>query len=502
MSLSFEATGRAAARREGRARPLLSWPLIVAAAAFFRALVDRMALLNDPDTYLHIAAGRWMIAHGALPLSDPFSHSMTGAHWVAHEWLAEIVLASTFDAFGWGGTILLTAACFAAALALLARRLLHHVEPAPMLILVGLSMASLLPHLLARPHILALPPLVAWCAALIAARDADRAPPAALLPVMTLWANLHASFMFGLALAVFLGAEAVLDAHSAAGRRQALRRWGGFIALATGAALLTPSGFDGLLLPFRLSGMAALQASFLEWLSPDFHTFQPLEVWLLGTLFLGFAFGLKLPLGRLVLLLVLFHMALAHSRHVDLVALVLPLALAPSLGPQLAARIGTTPTSALGRGMAALARPAGAAGIALVVALLAAGGTFALWRPIERPDGAITPGAALAAAARLGLSGPVFNAEPFGGYLVFKGVPTFIDGRIEMYGDRFLRRYLAAEAGNEPALSELLAQYRIRWTLLPPESHAVDILDHLPGWRRVYADPNAVIHARIGTGAG
>src|SRR5690348_8820865 len=109
MSLSFEAAVQATDRREGRARPLLSWPLIVAAAAFFRAIVDGMALLNDPDTYLHIAAGRWMIAHGALPMSDPFSHSMAGAPWVPHEWLAEIVLASTYGAFGWGGTILLTA---------------------------------------------------------------------------------------------------------------------------------------------------------------------------------------------------------------------------------------------------------------------------------------------------------------------------------------------------------------------------------------------------------
>jgi hypothetical protein len=36
-----------------------------------------MALLNDPDTYLHIAAGRWMLAT-ALPVHDPFSHSFAG----------------------------------------------------------------------------------------------------------------------------------------------------------------------------------------------------------------------------------------------------------------------------------------------------------------------------------------------------------------------------------------------------------------------------------------
>ena len=70
-----------------------SWPLIIGLVFFIRALAQPMALLNDPDTYLHIAAGRWMLAHAALPVHDPFSHSLAGAVWVPHEWLAEIVLA-------------------------------------------------------------------------------------------------------------------------------------------------------------------------------------------------------------------------------------------------------------------------------------------------------------------------------------------------------------------------------------------------------------------------
>jgi hypothetical protein len=51
-----------------------SWPLIVGLVFFIRALVQPMALLNDPDTYLHIAAGRWMLAHAALPIT---THSPT-----------------------------------------------------------------------------------------------------------------------------------------------------------------------------------------------------------------------------------------------------------------------------------------------------------------------------------------------------------------------------------------------------------------------------------------
>jgi hypothetical protein len=86
------------AARSGLGRLVPSWPLIAALLALGRALAEPLALLHDPDTYLHIAAGRWMLAHAALPTQDPFSHTFAGARWIPHEWLAEIVLAAVFAA--------------------------------------------------------------------------------------------------------------------------------------------------------------------------------------------------------------------------------------------------------------------------------------------------------------------------------------------------------------------------------------------------------------------
>jgi hypothetical protein len=475
--------------------PLLSWPLIAALVTLIRPLSDRMALLNDPDTYLHIAAGRWMIDHLALPFHDPFSHSLAGAKWIPHEWLAEVVLAASYRALGWSGVVLLAMLCFAIAMALLTRRLLRHFEPFSGLILAGLSSVLLLQHLLARPHILALPLLVAWPAALFAAREQGRVPSLLVLPLMTLWANLHGSFMVGLALTGFVAAEAVLTTPGPA-RWTSLKRWAGFALLAALAALATPNGIDGVLLPFRFMAMPTLQSSFSEWLSPNFQTFQPLEVWLLGAIFIGFALGLRLPLLRLLLLLGLFHLALAHGRHADFVAIIAPLAVAASLGPQLAARIYPTGPSPLSQRLIALTRPSNPLGIALGAALFLAIAAFMLLRPIERADSFVTPEDALATARRLGLSGPVLNSETFGGYLIFSGVPTFIDGRIEMYGDAFLARYVAIEYGDAATLEDVLDRYHIAWTLLDPRDRAAAVTTTLPGWRRVYEGPYAVIDVR------
>jgi hypothetical protein len=473
-------------------RLLLSWPLIVALLALVRPLAERGALLHDPDTYLHIAAGRWMLAHWALPAHDPFSYTFAGAYWAAPEWLAEIVLAVVYGAGGWGGLVLVTIACFAVSLGLLTRFLLRWCEPFPALIAVALGAAMVEPHLLVRPHMLALPLMVLWSGTLLAARDVAGAPPFWLLPVMALWANLHGSFFFGLGLAGFLGVESVIFGA----RPVEARRWSLFVALALAAALLTPNHLFGLVEPFRLMAMPALQSSFIEWRSPDFQKFQPLEIWLMGLTALGLTTGIRLPCSRLLLLVVLCHMALAHTRHADLLGLIGPLVVAGSLVPPLAAHVHNEPLSAVSRGAARLAEPAARPAVVLSLAAALAMCLPMLWRPIVRTDDPMTPTSALAAAAQMGVSGHVFNNEGFGGYLVYRGVPSFIDGRIEMFGNAFLASYLDAVNGDERRLRDLLDRWDVRWTLLTPGQAAVGLLDHLPDWRRVYTDAHAVIHLR------
>jgi len=109
-------------------------------------------------------------------------------------------------------------------------------------------------------------------------------------------------------------------------------------------------------------------------------------------------------------------------------------------------------------------------------------------------------------------SGALFAAGDTGSRPRFRLLPVMalwanlqgscIDGRAELYGYRFLSGYLAAERGDEPALTGLLARYGITWTLLMPQQGAVSRLDGLPGWRRVYTDAEAVIHMRLAARSG
>jgi hypothetical protein len=54
----------------------------------------------------------------------------------------------------------------------------------------------------------------------------------------------------------------------------------------------------------------------------------------------------------------------------------------------------------------------------------------------------------------------------------------------------------AVEAKDVDTLLRLLDTYRIDATLLNPTLPAAKVLDHLAGWKRLYADDIAVIHVR------
>ena len=476
----------------------LSWPLIIGSLTYLGFLAYGNLLLGDGDTYWHIAAGRWIIEHATVPTHDPFSHTMRGAPWTAHEWLSEVIMALTYQAFGWAGVIMLTAAAFAGAIAILTRFLLKNFEPVHALIFAALAVMMTAPHLLARPHALAMPLLVIWTAYLVRASEQGRAPSFWLLPIMTLWANLHGGFTLGLALTLFFAVEGVLHARQKNETLVAVKSWALFVGLSLISALLTPHGIKGILFTVQiLSGSYALD-HILEWQSPSFHSIQPLEIWLLTGLAVALHQGLRFPIMRLILLLGLLHLALKHIRNVELIGLLAPLFLAAPLAKQWQERaVAGRQLASVDRIFQELARGANRRAVALTMAglvlitLLSA----QLSDPLLKKE--ISPVDALQAAQKAHLTGPVLNEYRFGGYLIYAGIPPFIDGRADMYGDDFMKEYFESlNLTTSDGLQKLLQKYRIEWTLLPPEIAAVALLDHLPEWHRLYADKIAVVHVK------
>jgi len=470
-------------------------PLLVGLGTYAVVIARPFNLLNDADTLWHIVAGRWIIEHHALPLHDPFTHTIPGGTWVPHEWLAEIVFAAVYDWLGWGGIIAATGLATAAAFALLTRALQSSLGPRRAAIGGALAFLLTEEHLLARPHILALPLLVIWMSAVIRARDESRVPSLALLPVMTLWCNLHGGFVIGLLFAGLLAGEAVLQA-SASARWGVIRGWGFFLVLSALAALVTPNGFEAYILPVRMLRMGFALSALVEWQSANFQNFETLEVWIMLAVLGGFSLGLRLPLTRTAMLLLLLHLALSHVRNVELLGIIGSLLIAAPLSAQLGSPAGAKTALAAMEQRLSPRLITGAAVAAVLIALgFVSTGTVLDRLDIHPPD-KVAPVAAVDAARNAGLNGQVFNSYSFGGYLIFAGIPTFVDGRADLFGDAFLTRYISAYNAVGNALPELLDQCEVTWTLLEPSSPAVSLLDHLPGWERVYTDAYAVVHRR------
>jgi hypothetical protein len=445
----------------------------------------------DGDTNWHVAAGSWILRHLSVPATDPFSFTSAGKPWIAHEWLSEVFMALAYQAAGWSGVVLLVGAAGALAYVLIARELRIWIGPVGQAIGLALSFACLEPFLYARPHILATPLLVFWTRRLLAARRLGRAPPLELTLLMVLWANLHASFIFGLALIGPFGLEALTEGKD---RLRTFGAWALFGAVATAFSVATPHGFAGLVFPFKVLGMKVLP-SILEWRGANFQNPTLFEGALLATLFLGLWRGVRVPVFRLILLVGLVYMALEHVRQQAVLAALAPLLLAEPFGRALKGAHAGERLQPIAGLASRWRRPHGLL-VSLVALCLLGVAAVRLSLPLVRRDNANVPVTALARVPAALLKQPVFNEYAFGGYLIFKGVKPYVDGRADMYGDAFVQQYLAIAGGAEPTVDEAFKRWNIRWTIVSPRDGLVAVLDHKPGWRRIYADPFAVVHVR------
>ena len=194
------------------------------------------------------------------------------------------------------------------------------------------------------------------------------------------------------------------------------------------------------------------------------------------------------------MLLLLLYEALTHVRNEELLGIIAPLLVAVALAKQLGPAVPPAAGRAAQAGWRRTAAPAFAT--VIVIGLGFCTTAVALDRYDLRPRETVAPVAAVQAARAAGLTGHVLNSILFAGYLMFEGIPTFIDGRADLFGDVFLARYVAATSGIGDGLPSLLDHYGVDWTIFEPLSPAVTVLDHLPGWERTYADRYAVVSHR------
>lgn len=475
------------------------WVVVAAVAAFLvRQSMD--AGLNT-DVFWHLAAGNWMLSHHAVIRQDVFSYTVHGRPWVAEEWGFEVLLAWLVAHVGTAAYWLLSGAACGAALVVSALR--WRRLGAGGLWTAGLSVLVALPLMIGvapRPQDLSYLLFAVELLVLTAARR-RREWLFCLPPLFLIWANVHGSFLAGLAI---LGLEVILAGVVAArdgGHRQALSLRSGAVssrlslgttlgvrdaALVLVASVLVacanPQGPSLFSYAFHLSTNTQLSANVQEWLPPDFHD---------PAIFLAIVLPVLLAVavlatGRVrtdLFDLVLWGGMLALTLH--------SVRFAPYMGLAfggLAARWGGSYREQI--------RPT-ALSWGLIVVLCSAlvlgphppGGTPQTTGPLASP---------VAGAAWLkDQPGRIFSTYAWNDYLISRGRQVFVDGRTDLYfGTDILSTYFDVKVLHRRP-DPVLQDWNVRWVLWPAQTALTVYLSQDHRWKLVRHFGNQDVFERV-----
>lgn len=449
-----------------------------------KALYPSSSGVQDPDFYWHVRYGQWILDHAALPAGDSFSWSVPGKPYQLTQWLGEVVMAIAYQLGGAYGTMLLSLALVATCLGLTWLTARRFVSPAAAMLITIMGNASLI-ILPMRPQVFSFAATAAVVYLLIDWLERRRISSyAAIVAVMMLWANLHGAFVIGFLIlgvvAVGLTVEALLKRPARQGENVIAGIWG-LIAACVLASMVHPYGWKVWL---AVSQINDLKSSYLvsEW--------QPLSLtsgtgwfYLMNLIpFLGIIIvaGARVRLPFMLQAGLFFVFGLAANRQVPFVGLVAIPVLAMLLQQ-------TSQYHAIAASIDERPRPI-PIGVALLALLTSGffGSHLAVDRSIATQD-LRYPVTAIAFLERHRLTDRVLSDNVAGGYLIHRGIPVFIDGRLDLYGDQLVFEWLLALRGL-PGWTDLLAHYQPGALLLPRSTALRQLALASKQWKLVYDD--------------
>jgi hypothetical protein len=392
------------------------------------------AFVADADIWWHLRTAEWIVQHGAVPHTDPFSSFGAGKPWAAYSWLYELLMLQLFQRLGLAGLVVYMAgmvALITAALHRLNRRLQHDFTIAVLLTFAGsLCLASVWTP---RSWLFTILFFVFEIDVLMQARRTGKARELLWLPlVFALWANLHIQFVVGLlALAAAAGECVLARFWNGIQTRIPLARLCIISILCLLATLVNPYGWHVYQVAYDLASQPGVVDKLVELQALPFRGLQDY-----GVLFIALAAAGVLARARRaeVFEIAMFAFAVLVSfrsqRDVWVVVAIASAILAQGLKLRHSDRFQIT----------AMAAPLIAIATVLVVFLgfkvLPVSDNF-----LQAKLQGSMPVRAAEFVKQKGLSGPLYNDYGWGGYLIWKlGMPVSMDGRANVYGDAPIAR--------------------------------------------------------------
>ena len=473
---------KASARRPLRVPALHpAWIVVAMVAAGLARAALGAGVTND--AWWHWAAGQWMLDHHAVIRHDVFSYSVAGRPWVAEEWGFEVLLAALVRLVGGAGFWVVSAgACVAALFVSVAQWRRHGAGMMRVAGLAAVAGAYLRYGQSPRPQAVSYLCFAGLLLLLTLARR--RTAWLAALPVLfCVWANLHGSFLAGLAV---LALDAALSfAPAAVGRLRVTcplprRAVGGTLLASILATLVNPNGPGLLGYAWHVAFSPQLAAHISEWAPPPLGSPAVLLLVMAPAALVG-AVLLLTDATVEVFDVVVWGGLLVASLHSE--------RFLPYTGLAWCALAARTFVRADRIRPTRLAWPlAGVMAGVLVVGHHVPAGAAA------RGGG---DGEPVAAVQWLGSHpGRVFAEYSWDDYLIAKGQKVFVDGRTDLYfGTGVLDTYWKV-SGLAVDPDPVLARWGVRYVLWPRSTPLAVFLGHDPRWRVAYRAGDSIVFAR------
>ena len=479
-------------RRMEASKWAFSFPAMLGACLVGRVFYEARNVSIGPELWWHIKVGQDLLRTHHFPTTDTYSWTVTGHPWMAYEWLGEIVFALVSRA---GGVVALDAFLFALSSTIMlllyffasTRAKNSKAGFVSALILCSLAFANFT----ARPQMFGYLFLVLTLIVMEKFRQGVSWPLWTLPLIFLAWVNMHGSFIIGIGIVVlnlvaglFTFSKGSVQATAWTPKQRIQLET---CLLACLAVLpITPYGTQLAVYPFDMAFSQPINvASVLEW--------RPMQFDLLGgKIFLGLiviAFLLQMffrftwRLEELLLLLGGVVMACLHIRFV--------LLFVPFFTPVFAAL--------LARWIPPYQRAKDKFVLNAVLMAAAAVAIVYYWPAQKSLDGVVAkqfPVGALEYLKEHPVAGKMYNSYGFGGYLVQAGIPTFIDGRGDLYERGGVFGDYMHLTQFKPGAFSVLRHYDIAVCMLERDEPLSAALLELPNWRRVYVDKTSAVFVR------
>jgi hypothetical protein len=451
------------------------------------------AVVRDPDIWLHLRNAQMLLSTHHFAWHDAYSFTSRGQTWIDPAWLSEIFYYLGFSMLGERGLffVMLTAVelviagvfllCYlrsgdvkATFLATWVAVLLATINMGPRTILFGwlcFIAEMLLVQAFRRGHDLI------WL----------------MVPLFALWANLHETWLIGLAFLLLFVASGWKDgswgsieaARWTPGQRRKLLT---ITALSVAAIFVNPYGWRLVLRPFDRLFLAQINTAAIDqWNSVNFQSFYGKLIFIVISAMLVLTLSRRRiwPLHELLFVLVAFYFGLANREFLFVTGIVVCPILAIELEGAVFAPYDPRRNKPL-----------------LSAAIMAAYLIFAFDRiptsaELHTAEAQYFPANALPALETNCSDQRTFNLSEWGGYLIWKApnIPVFIDSRHDVF------EYHGVLADDLKAMNMdgslgILDRYQIGCVLLSPKEQLVYLLSHTPGWDVRYKDSTAELLVR------